>query len=107
MPGYYTLATGQIDFSDLPADAAKKTAVPAIARRRVGVACSHSSRQGTGLGGLLLAQTLRDCWEAGRTFAFVAVILDCVNDAAKAFYGHYFRQLPGYPLQAVCQRTTT
>ncbi len=41
---------------------------------------------------------LRDCWEAGKTFAFVAVILDCVNDAAKEFYQHWdFQQLPGHP----------
>jgi GNAT superfamily N-acetyltransferase len=56
------------------------------------------ARQGQGLGRLLLAQALRDCWEAGKTFAFVAVILDCVSDAAKAFYRHWdFRELPGHP----------
>jgi hypothetical protein len=45
---------------------------------------------------LLLAQALRDCHDAGQTFAFVAVILDCVDDAAKAFYRRYdFAELPG------------
>ena len=58
----------------------------------------HSSQQGKGLGGLLLAQALSDCWEAGKTFAFVAVILDCLNDAAKAFYERWdFQELPGHP----------
>ena len=53
--------------------------------------------QGRGLGCLLLAQALRDCWEAGKTFAFVAVILDCMSDAARAFYRHWdFRELPGH-----------
>lgn len=57
-----------------------------------------SSQQGKGLGGLLLAQALRDCWEAGKTFAFVAVVLDCINDAVKAFYGRWdFHALPGHP----------
>jgi hypothetical protein len=35
---------------------------------------------------LLLAQALRECYEAGKTFAFIVVVLDCVSDAAKAFY---------------------
>ena len=96
--GFYTLATGQIDFGDLPAELGKK-----LPRRLLPVAILawlgvSSSEQGQGLGGLLLAQALRDCWEAGKTFAFVAVILDCINDAARAFYHHWgFSALPGHP----------
>ena len=31
-------------------------------------------------------------------FAFVAVILDCLNDAAKAFYQRWdFEEVPGHP----------
>jgi GNAT superfamily N-acetyltransferase len=96
--GYYTLATGQVDFSDLPADVGRK-----LPRRLLPVALLawlgvDSSRQGQGLGRLLLAQALGDCWEAGKTFAFVAVLLDCISDAAKAFYERWdFRELPGHP----------
>jgi len=37
-------------------------------------------------------------YNAGQTFAFVAVILDCIDDNAKVFYQHFdFNQLPGYP----------
>ena len=50
-----------------------------------------------GVGRLLLAQALRDCDEAGGTFAFVAVVLECLNDAAKAFYQKWDSQvLPGH-----------
>jgi len=57
-----------------------------------------AARQGQGLGKLLLAQALRDCYDAGKTFAFIAVILDCLNDKAKAFYRHWdFAELPGHP----------
>jgi ribosomal protein S18 acetylase RimI-like enzyme len=57
-----------------------------------------AERQGQGLGQRLLAQALRDCYEAGKTFAFVAVILHCVNDPAKAFYRRFdFAELPGHP----------
>jgi GNAT superfamily N-acetyltransferase len=58
----------------------------------------RAESQGQGLGRLLLAQALRDCFDAGRTFAFVAVILDCVDDTAKAFYRRFdFQELPGHP----------
>ncbi len=96
--GYYTLATGQVDFSDLPADLTRRLprrVLPVAVLAWLGV---RSDRQGQGLGRLLLAQALRDCHEAGKTFAFVAVILDCVNDAAKAFYQRWdFKELPGHP----------
>jgi GNAT superfamily N-acetyltransferase len=96
--GYYTLATGQVDFSDLPAELTRK-----LPRRTLPVALLawlgvSASRQGEGLGQRLLARALRDCHEAGQTFAFVAVLLDCVNDSAKAFYQRYdFQELPGHP----------
>jgi hypothetical protein len=44
----------------------------------------------------LLAQALRDCYEAGQTFPFIAVILDCIDDKALTFCRHWdFRPLPG------------
>jgi GNAT superfamily N-acetyltransferase len=96
--GYYTLATGQVDFSDLPAEVTKRLPrrlLPVAVLAWLGVSAAH---QGQGLGRLLLAQALRDCYEAGKTFAFVAVVLDCTNDAAKAFYRHWdFEELPGHP----------
>jgi GNAT superfamily N-acetyltransferase len=96
--GYYTLATGQVDFGDLPADVSRKLPrrmLPVAVLAWLGVA---ADRHGQGLGRLLLAQALRDCHEAGQTFAFVAVILDCIDNAAKAFYQHFdFAELPGHP----------
>jgi GNAT superfamily N-acetyltransferase len=96
--GYYTLATGQVDFNDLPAEISAqlpKRQLPVAVLAWLGVA---KARQGQGVGKRLLAQALRDCHEAGKTFAFIAVILDCVDDAAKAFYQHFdFAELPGHP----------
>jgi GNAT superfamily N-acetyltransferase len=95
--GYYTLATGQVDFSDLPPEMGNK-----LPRRVLPVAvlawlAVNRAHQKQGLG-KLLAQSLRDCFEAGRTFAFVAVVLDCINDAAKAFYKQWdFAEIPGHP----------
>ena len=74
MAGYYTLATGQVDFSDLPVDATKRLprrALPVAILAWLGVSTDY---QGQGLRRLLLAQALRDCYEAGNTFAFEAMM---------------------------------
>jgi len=96
--GYYTLATGQVDFGDLPVELVKqlpRRVLPVAVLAWLGIDAKY---QGRGLGGVLLAQALRDFWEAGKTFAFVAVILDCINDQAKRFYQHWnFQELPGHP----------
>jgi len=96
--GYYTLATGQVDFGALPLEITKRLPrrwLPVAMLAWLGVSAAH---QGRGFGRLLLAQALRDCYEASKTFAFVAVILDCVDDAAKTFYQHWdFQELPGHP----------
>jgi len=98
--GFYTLATGQVDFSDLPPDIARKLprrALPVAVLAWLGVGLAY---QGQKLGDLLLARALRDCHEAGQTFAFVAVILDCVDDRAKGFYQRWdFAELPGNPFR--------
>lgn len=96
--GYYTLATGQVDFGDLPIEIVKelpRRMLPVAVLAWLGVDAQYQKQ---GLGSLLLAQALRDCWEAGKTFAFVAVILDCVDEKAKSFYQRWdFRELPGHP----------
>jgi GNAT superfamily N-acetyltransferase len=96
--GYYTLATGQVDFGELPVELAKRLprrVLPVAVLAWLGVG---ESDQGQGLGARLLAQALRDCYEAGKTFAFIAVILDCVDAAAKSFYQRWdFEALPGHP----------
>ncbi len=94
--GFYTLVICQVDFGNLPPDETKKLprrALPIAFLAWLGVS---SDRQGQGLGKSLLVQALRDCYEAGQTFSFVAVVLDCIDDRAKAFYKRFdFADLPG------------
>jgi ribosomal protein S18 acetylase RimI-like enzyme len=98
--GYYSLAFSQIDFSDLPDDLAKK-----LPRRQVPVSVLawlgvDRSFQGRGIGNRLLATALVDCYQASQTFAFIAVILDCIDEQAKRFYQRFdFAELPGYPMR--------
>jgi GNAT superfamily N-acetyltransferase len=96
--GFYTLATGQVDFGELPSELVKKLPgrfLPVAVLAWLGVA---ENRHGHGVGRILLAQAHQDCYAAGQTFGFIAVILDCVDDRAKAFYQHYdFAKMPGHP----------
>ncbi|HSG70558.1 MAG TPA: GNAT family N-acetyltransferase [Planctomycetaceae bacterium] len=96
--GFYTLAMGQVDFGDLPSDLVRqlpRRALPVAVLAWLGVNESHQRLK---LGERLLAQALRDCYEAGQSFAFVAVILDCIDDRTKTFYERWeFAELPGKP----------
>ena len=104
---FYTLATGQVDFGDLPIDLVRhlpRRSLPVAVLAWLGVSRSH---QGHGLRDLLLAQALRDCHEAGRTFAFVAVILDCLDQQTKSFYERWdFDELPGHPFRLFLSAAT-
>ena len=64
-------------------------AASCVAGGHLGVARSQRRLSGARAGKAAAGAGPRDCYEAGKTFAFVAVILDCVNDAAKAFYQHW------------------
>lgn len=98
--GYYTLAMGHVDCSDLPLEMVKHLPhrmLPVAVLAWLGVSQAH---QGQGLGDRLLGQALRDCYEAGKTFAFIAVVLDCIDDAAKAFYQRWeFKEMPEHPFR--------
>lgn len=98
--GFYTLATGQVDFSDLPHDIVRRLPhrlLPVAVLAWLGVD-QRFRRQG--LGSRLLAQALADCHTAGEAFPFVAVVLDCIDAAAKSFYQSYdFAELPGRPFR--------
>ena len=48
--GYYTLATGQVDFSDLPAELARRLPRRLVARRGAGVAGSELRAPRPGIG---------------------------------------------------------
>ncbi len=92
--GYYTLATGSVPLTDLPAEIARKlpryAAVPAIRMGRLAV---DQAFQGRGLGGALLFDALRRA--ASSEIAAFAMIVNAKNEQAAAFYRHCeFIELP-------------
>jgi ribosomal protein S18 acetylase RimI-like enzyme len=95
--GFYTLATAQVDFADLPPELSRRLPrrnLPAAVLAWLGV---READQGQGHGRRLLALALKDSYDAGQTFPFIAVILDCIDDKALAFYKRWdFRLLPGH-----------
>ncbi len=105
--GFYTLATGQVDFGDLPTNIVRqlpRRALPVAILAWLGVSLAH---QGKGLGERLVAQALRDCFDAGQTFAFVAVVIDCVDDRSKAFCQRWsLTELPGNPYRLFLSNRT-
>lgn len=98
--GYYTLATSQVDFNDLPVELRKRLPrrmLPVAVVAWLGVDRRYQSQ---GLGDALLGHALRECYSASTTFPFVAVMLDCIDETAKGFYMRWdFEELPGHPLQ--------
>jgi GNAT superfamily N-acetyltransferase len=100
LAGYYTLSMGLVGFADLPAELSGKLPrreLPAAVLAWLGV---DRKFQGRGFGARLLAHALRDCWEASQTFPFIAVVLDCLDEATRGFYLRWdFQELPGHPLR--------
>lgn len=98
--GYYTLTTSQVDCAELPLELAKtlpRRNLPVGVLAWLGV---DESFQGRGIGQRLLATALMDCYQASQTFAFIAIILDCIDVKAKNFYRRFdFEELPGYPMR--------
>jgi GNAT superfamily N-acetyltransferase len=86
-----------VDFAELPPELFRR-----LPRRNLPVAVLawlgiRDGDQGHGHGRRLLAQALRDSYDAGQTFPFVAVILDCIDDKTLTFYQRWdFRPLPGH-----------
>ena len=98
--GYYTLTSAQVDVAALPADMVKKLPrrpLPVAVLAWLGVS-AHS--QGEGLGSLLVARALRECFEASGMVGFIGVVLDCVSESAKTFFQQWdFSELPGQPMK--------
>jgi GNAT superfamily N-acetyltransferase len=88
--GYYTLSSGSINLTDLPADVARKLprypAVPVVLLGRLAVALEH---QGRGFGAALLFDALRRALAQSAQVGAMAVVVDAKGDAARSFYERY------------------
>lgn len=93
---FYTLSAATIAASDLPADTAKRLPrhpVPAALIGRLAVDRQFARR---GLGGVLVADAIGKALVAAAVVAMMAIAVDPIDDAARAFYAAFgFRSLEG------------
>jgi N-acetylglutamate synthase-like GNAT family acetyltransferase len=86
--GYYTLASGSVAFHGVPRAKGlpREYPIPVILLARLAV---DLSMRGRGLGGVLLFDALERSAEVSQVSAVYAVIVDALDERAKAFYQHY------------------
>lgn len=96
--GYYSLSAASFAKDALPPDLAKRLPhypVPAAVLGRLAV---DRTRQGRGLGEMLLLDAIRRVVRASVTIAVYAIVVDAKNAPAQAFYERYgFRAFSGQP----------
>lgn len=97
--GFYSLSMFTLALDSIPAPLAKKLprydAIPAALIGRLARAVTE---QGTGTGGLLLADAIKRVLGAAESVAAYAIVVDAKDDRAKHFYeGHGFIPLPSTP----------
>lgn len=92
--GYYTLASAQIRFDDLPEDASRRLPRYPLPAARLGELAVDEAWQGRGLGGVLLLDALRRVQRTAREVSAWAVVTDPIDARAATFYQHFgFRPL--------------
>jgi GNAT superfamily N-acetyltransferase len=93
--GYYALAMSSIAHERAPSRLRRgmPDPVPVVLLARLAIDRSEQGRQ---LGGHLLVDALGRCVRGGREFGARAVVVDAINDKARAFYEHFdFHPLEG------------
>jgi len=102
---FYTLAPGTVALHRLPPAVIKRLPdhpVPIITLAWLGVAMAFAGRR---LGTYTFIAALRHCLSSMRDLGGVAVIIDCLDRDAAAFYDRFqFPRVPGYPLKRVISR---
>jgi len=86
---FYSVAPSSIARETLPAHLAKKLPhypIPVFLLAQLAV---HQSFHGSGLGKVCLIQALEYLWAVHHHLRAYAVVVDCLNDAAQAFYAKY------------------
>lgn len=99
--GYYTLSQYTIKTGDLPPDLVQLLHLPKydnLPATLLGRLARSKELKGRGLGELLLMGALKRALEHSRNIASVAVVVDAIDEHARAFYRRYgFIDVPNRP----------
>jgi len=94
--GYYTLCAASLPQGDVP-EAARKhiPRYPQVSATLIGRLAISRTRQGDGLGSLLLADAVRRAYASAGTVGSSMLVVDALNERAAAFYESFgFQPLP-------------
>ncbi len=92
--GYYTLSSLSIELNELPTELARKLPRHPIPAALLGRLAVSLTAQGLGIGRMLLADALKRCLAVSDEIAIYALVVDAIDDSARAFYEQYgFRPL--------------
>lgn len=96
--GYYSLSSTSINVGELPEAVAKKLPrYPLMPATLIGRLAVDRHYQGRGCGELLLVDALKRSLVSTKQIGSVAVVVDAIDDSAKAFYAHFqFILLEGF-----------
>ena len=99
--GYFTLSQYSIDAGELPTEVARKLHVPKydkLPATLLGRLARSQQFKGMGLGEILLMGALKRSLEHSKNVASLAIVVDAVDDKARAFCRTYgFLDLPDHP----------
>jgi len=94
--GYYTLSATSVDLRALPAQITKRMPrYPTVPTTLLGRLARDLRYRGRGIGQLLLTNALRRSYDTSQQVASVGVVVDAIDDGARAFYEDYgFNRFP-------------
>ncbi|MEA2885937.1 MAG: hypothetical protein QOD11_297 [Bradyrhizobium sp.] len=94
--GYYTLCAVSLPQGDVPLAARKHVPrYPMVSATLVGRLAVSRTRQGDGLGSLLLADAVQRAYASAATVGSSMLVVDALNERAAAFYQSFgFQPLP-------------
>ena len=99
--GYYTLSQYAIEAGELPPELVQQLHLPRydkLPATLLGRLARSKQFKGRGLGELLLMGALKRALEHSRNIASVAVVVDAIDENARAFYRRYgFIDIPNHP----------
>lgn len=94
--GYYTFCAASLPQVDVPAEVRKHIPrYPLVSATLIGRLAVLRTRQGDGLGSLLLADAVQRAYASAETVGSSMLVVDALNERAAAFYESFgFQPLP-------------
>lgn len=99
--GYYTLSQYAVESNEFPAELIQQLHLPKYERvpaTLLGRLARSLEFKGDGLGEVLLVDALKRALAHSSNIASAAVVVDAIDERARAFYKHYsFMEFPNHP----------